>query len=251
MPFDESLDWLHKLIVEAGEDVNVLVERADDVFRAGIVVEHIKESIRLADAIVAVCTRQNPNVFFELGIADQWHWPIILAEQKGDLPFDIQHYRAVIYGDWDQLLLRRALAAALDATLTGGRKDRPGLEPAERPPRAEARVLGQFMSQVHVWGLKREGSLEHFPVDLLFLVQDVRSAIDETGRALAGDFPRRDGVIADKWRVRQSAEDSGLVEKNYDPVSGEWYLSLTDKARAFLQAYDRFSEEMRKPPPAR
>jgi hypothetical protein len=185
-------------------------------------------------------------VFFELGIADQWHWPVLLAEKETDLPFDVRHYRALIYGELGEDLLTRALAAAIGATLDGGKKDRAAVDAAAPPPRAEPRVLGRFMSQVHVWGLEREGSLEHFPVDLLFLVEDVRSEVDQRGRALAKDFPKREGVMSPPSRVTQEAEKSGLIQKNYDPAANEWYFVLTGKGLALLNANARFSEELRR-----
>ena len=123
MPFDAEFDWLHQLIAEAGESAGTSVERADNIFGAGIVIEQIKGRIATADVIVAVCTGQNPNVFYELGIADERHWPVLLAEDATDLPFDVMHYRALICGTWDHERLRRSVRNAIRDTLTGGRKD--------------------------------------------------------------------------------------------------------------------------------
>jgi len=245
MPFDGSFEWLRELIVQSGAVIGVQVERADDIFSAGMVIEQIKERIRDADLIIAVCTGQNPNVFFELGIADQWHWPILLAEKAADLPFDVQHYRAFLYEGQPRQVLERAIAAAMEGTLQGGKKARPELSPPGEPPRSRPRVLGQFMSQVHVWGLEREGSLEHFPVDVLFLVQDVRDVLAQGRRALASEFPKREGVMANGSAVLLTAERDGLVWKNYDPDSGDWYVVLTQKGDSFVRAYDRWAEELR------
>lgn len=248
MPFDDSLEWLRELVVEAGEALGVRVERADEIFSAGIVIEQIRDRIRAADVVIAICTGQNPNVFFELGIADQWHWPILLAERSDDLPFDVQHYRTLIYGKLQPPVLSKALQAAIDSTLQAGKKDRPGLRTTDRPPRSEPRVLGQFMMQVHVWGLEREGSLEHFPVDVLFLVQDLATAAQGGTRPLQQDFPKRQGVMANPWDVLEAAEHSGLIQKNYDPDNSEWYLVLTHKGGALLSAYQRFSKGVSESP---
>ncbi len=249
MPFDDSLKWLHDLVVEAGNATQVRVERADDIFSAGIVIEQIKERIRSADVVVAVCTGQNPNVFFELGVADQWHWPVILAEDKKDLPFDIQHYRALIYGGLEPSVLANAIKAAIEETLVSGRKDARIGQATANPPRAQPRVVGQFMSQVHVWGLEREGSFEHFPVDFLFLVQDIAEAAQQGTRPPARDYPKREGVLAgDPWQIVGSAESAGLIQKNFDLESGEWYLVVTGKGQALLDAYDRWMESMANEP---
>lgn len=249
MPFDNSLKWLHNLVVDAGNSAEVRVERADDIFSAGIVIEQIRDRIRNADVVIAVCTGQNPNVFFELGVADQWHWPVILAEDKKDLPFDIQHYRALIYGGLEPSVLASGITAAIEETLASGRKDKPGRRATDSPPRSRPRVLGQFMSQVHVWGLEREGSFEHFPVDFLFLVQDVASAVQQGTRARAQDYPKREGVLgANAWEVIESAETAGLIQKNFDLESGGWYLAVTEKGQALLDAYDRWQATMANEP---
>jgi hypothetical protein len=250
MPFHDSLEWLRDLIVDAGNAAGVHVERADDIFQAGVVVDQIKNRIQSADLVIAICTGQNPNVFFELGIADHFHWPILLAEDANDLPFDIQHYRAVTYRGLDHALLRRALQAAIDATLSSGRKATAPLTTDDHPPRSEPRVLGQFMMQVHVWGLEREGSLEHFPVDVLFLAQDIASTIEHGKRPLLHDFPKRQGVMAYGSDVLEAAERLGIAYKNYDPDNGDWYLALTDKAEAFLRAYKQFEEGIHDTPTA-
>ena len=92
------------------------------------------------------------------------------------------------------------------------------------------------MSQVHVWSLDREGSLEHFPVDLLFLAQDIASTIGKGQRPLAKEFPKREGVMANRWEISPAAEDAGLIQRNFDPETGEWYLVLTEKGRALIDA---------------
>lgn len=123
MPFGDGLAWLHAEIVQAGESVGVEVQRADDVFAAGIIIDQIRERIATADAVVAVCTGRNANVFYELGIADQYHRPVLIAAGLDDLPFDVQHYRALLYGsdtpgqDRATLLerIRRALVDTIQA----------------------------------------------------------------------------------------------------------------------------------------
>jgi hypothetical protein len=97
MPFAKGFDPLHHLLVEAGGNVGVVVERADDISRAGEVFTQVLERIRGVDAVLAVTTGVNPNVFLELGYAIRWHDPILIAASKDDLPFDIGHLRAILY----------------------------------------------------------------------------------------------------------------------------------------------------------
>ena len=123
MPFDEKFDWLHAEIREAGAEVGVEIDRADDIFEGGVVIDQVRGRIRAADVVIAVCTDRNPNVFYELGIATETHRPILIAESKADLPFDIQHFRAQMYGGQssqsNRATLRTRLAAAMRETIPG------------------------------------------------------------------------------------------------------------------------------------
>ena len=251
MPFSEDFDWLRDIVVTAGDSIGVNVERADSVFEAGIVAEQIGKCIQEADAIVAVCTGQNANVFFELGLADRFHWPVLLAESRDDLPFDLRHYRTLIYGGWDEEKLRESLAASIEDTIEAGRRNSSAMvAPGDVPPPAKPRVLGQFMMQVHVWGLERAGLLEHIPVDVLLLAQDVEKANRSGGRAHLADFPKRLGVFAETGMVIPAAEEAGVINKNYDPDNGDWYVSLTGKGSRLLVVYEEFLNDMASGPGA-
>lgn len=121
MPFEADLDWLHELLLEAGTAVDVQIQRADDIFAAGVIIDQVKEGIASADAVIAVCTGRNPNVFYELGIAERFHQPILVAAGLEDLPFDVQHYRALLYGQekpgQDVPTLAQRISRALVATI--------------------------------------------------------------------------------------------------------------------------------------
>lgn len=121
MPFESELDWLHQLLLEAGAAVDVEIQRADDIFAAGVIIDQVKERIASADAVLAVCTGRNANVFYELGIAERFHQPILVAAGLEDLPFDVQHYRALLYGQekpgQDVATLAQRVSQALVATI--------------------------------------------------------------------------------------------------------------------------------------
>jgi hypothetical protein len=99
MPFQDKLDWLRRLIVEAGESIGVAVVRADDVFAPGSILQQILTTIDESDIVVCVCTERNANVFFELGYAWQKHSPVLVAQDSSNLPSDFSHYRTIIYGE--------------------------------------------------------------------------------------------------------------------------------------------------------
>jgi hypothetical protein len=126
MPFDPEFDWLYELLLDVGIERGIRIERADNIFAAGVVVDQIRARIASADVVIAVCTGRNPNVFFDLGLADQVHRPVLIGEHSKDLPFDVQHYRAQFYGG-DQTAnnrdtLAERVSQAVRETLTEGRK---------------------------------------------------------------------------------------------------------------------------------
>ena len=45
------------------------------------------------------------------------------------------------------------------------------------------------------------------------------------------------------YAVQSMAEEMGFSHTNLDPNRPEWYLTLTNKGKALLKAYDRFTEE--------
>ena len=88
--------------------------------------------------------------------------------------------------------------------------------------------------------------MEQFPVDVLFLAQDVQAETMSGRRAMLSDFPKREGAFADKNAIIPAAEKAGIVDKRYDPDSGEWYIALTDKGVTFLSTYDRFHQDVQR-----
>lgn len=236
MPFDPTLDWLRDEIVLAGESAGVSVERADDIFEAGVIIEQVKKRIEAADAVVAVCTGRNANVFYELGIADHWHEPILIAEAKIDLPFDVRHYRALFYGnettDQDGKTFRERLAAAFRETIEG---------------RTIPTVLGQEMSHVMVSGLHRRKSLDRISVDVVELTREIKKLEDEGKPARKDRVPQEETALGlPAHQVQEAAERMELITFDWDRPDGDWdwYLTLTEKGRAFTAAYERWNEAM-------
>ena len=74
--------------------------RADDIFAPGPIINDILRSIQESDYIIADLTEQNPNVYYELGLAHASGKPVILITQNIDsLPFDLRHQRIIEYSD--------------------------------------------------------------------------------------------------------------------------------------------------------
>jgi hypothetical protein len=127
MPFDPQFDSIRDDIDAASVDENLDTKRGDDVFAPGIVLEQILKDIDHADVVFAVCTGMNPNVFFELGYTWRRHKPILIAQSKDDLPFNIQHARTVLYGGSTSNTSQKTFVARLRKAI------RAALEPDELP----------------------------------------------------------------------------------------------------------------------
>lgn len=88
---------------EPGQDggATYTPERGDHKTAPGKITDQIYEDILDADLIIVVLTGNNPNVYYELAIAQSAAKPVILLMEKGfDAPFDIKDHR-IIYYDFD------------------------------------------------------------------------------------------------------------------------------------------------------
>lgn len=99
MPFEKEFrpifdDHIKKVILGLG----LTIERADDFFSTGSIVNDIWTAINIAEIIIADCTGRNPNVFYEIGIAHAIGKETVLITQSiDDIPFDLKHLRAILY----------------------------------------------------------------------------------------------------------------------------------------------------------
>ncbi len=99
MPFEESLssvfdDHIKPVCVKLG----FTVQRADEIFSSGNVIDDVFSMIFNSKIIIADCTSRNSNVFYEMGIADTIGKRVILiTKNRDDIPFDIRHKRFIEY----------------------------------------------------------------------------------------------------------------------------------------------------------
>lgn len=72
--------------------------KADTNLQQRNIMRTIVEGIAQADLIVAELTGNNPNVFYELGVAHGLQQPVVMIAQDVDqIPFDLRSYNVVIY----------------------------------------------------------------------------------------------------------------------------------------------------------
>ena len=99
MPYGPSFDGLYDdFIREVLTDVGFEVTRADEVTTSASIMSAVIGGIKESCVIVADLTDNNPNVYYEMGIAHALHKPVIyLAQDVDELPFDIKAYQVIHY----------------------------------------------------------------------------------------------------------------------------------------------------------
>lgn len=99
MPFAESYQEVYEQIYKPVCATNGLrCWRVDEIAGPGSITRDIVEGIIDADVIIADLTSQNPNVFYELGIAHAvGNKTIMTCQNVGEVPFDIANYRVILY----------------------------------------------------------------------------------------------------------------------------------------------------------
>lgn len=87
-----------EVFAPAISDVGMTPIRADDIYGAQPLKEHIWRGIQEAELVVADLTGRNPNVLYELGLADLIGKRIVLVTMdEQDFPSDIADYHRITY----------------------------------------------------------------------------------------------------------------------------------------------------------
>ena len=104
------------IIKPAMDEVGIEPRRSDHMQEPGKISDQMFDAILNDDLCVAVLTYDNPNVFYELAVA-QWNLrPVIILLEKGrKLPFDIGDLRCVYYDLRPKAVAERAYASAVVA----------------------------------------------------------------------------------------------------------------------------------------
>ena len=95
----EHADDVFEFIIKpAMDELDIHVYRSDHSQEIGRITEQMFKSILEDDLCIAVLTFSNPNVFYELAVAQCAARPVIILIQKGhSIPFDVHDLRAVEY----------------------------------------------------------------------------------------------------------------------------------------------------------
>jgi hypothetical protein len=118
MPFAREFNNTYYFgIKQTVEKFNRKSERTDQDKFVGDIVERIKARIKSADLIIADITGHNPNVFYEVGLADGLGKKIILISQAQEIPFDFKTQNQIQYDNMDILALSTKLEELLSVLL--------------------------------------------------------------------------------------------------------------------------------------
>ena len=95
----DHADDVYRFIVRPALDkLGIVPERSDEISESGRITEQMFERIIKADVCVVLLTGFNPNVFYELAVAQCAARPTILLIEKGQaLPFDVKDLRTIEY----------------------------------------------------------------------------------------------------------------------------------------------------------
>ena len=99
-PFHDNYNQTYSVISNACRKAKMRAMRGDEEYVSTDILKHIINYIACSRIIIANIDGRNPNVFYELGLAQALGKPTILVAHKNlDLPFDVQGQYCVFYSD--------------------------------------------------------------------------------------------------------------------------------------------------------
>ena len=113
-----TFEAVQKAVQEAVARAGAELTDPRQMAHPGPIMDQIRSTIEDVDVVLAIITGQNPNVFYELGLAKRP--AILICRSADDVPFDIRHQRYWTYGAAGELhtlpdRLEAAIRAALDS----------------------------------------------------------------------------------------------------------------------------------------
>jgi hypothetical protein len=91
-------DVFETIVQPALEECGLIAVRADHMEQPGKITDQVLKAIQGYDLCVAVLTGHNPNVFYEVAVAQAIGRPIVLMIRDGEaVPFDVAEYRLIKY----------------------------------------------------------------------------------------------------------------------------------------------------------
>lgn len=95
----EHADTVFQYIIKpATRNLGIKIYRADHMLEPGRISDQMFHEIFSSDLCIAILTGHNPNVFYELALAQMARRPVIVLIAKHEkIPFDVQDLRCIFY----------------------------------------------------------------------------------------------------------------------------------------------------------
>ena len=144
MPFAGAFDDVYELGIKASvEALGWDCQRADEVIHNRDIMCQVCQGIRQARLVIADLTGRNANVFYELGMAHALEKDVILlAQDVGDVPFDLRPMNIIEYDPMQLQRLRQRLSETLGTLM---REERPIVPAAEEPSGERVKDVGVYI----------------------------------------------------------------------------------------------------------
>lgn len=148
MPYGSGYDDVYaNLIKPVAEEFALEVVRADEIPSPGAIIEQIRAAIQQSRLCIADLSDRNPNVLYELGLAQSMGKPtVLLSRDLKSLPFDVASQRVIRYTD-RLVETQSTLRAAIQQVLAGDRLDEAQQLIASGLYRAAIAMLGVILEQ--------------------------------------------------------------------------------------------------------
>lgn len=103
-PFHDEFAEDYQVIKQACTNIGYKCLRGDEIYVKGDIFPEMLRLIVKSTLIIANINGRNPNVMYELGIAQALNKPVILlASNPTKIPFNIKSQRFIIYKDYNEL----------------------------------------------------------------------------------------------------------------------------------------------------
>jgi hypothetical protein len=164
------------IIRPAVEECGLFALRSDQLHEPGKVSEQMFREIVTGDCCVALLTGHNPNVFYELAVAQTVGTPVVALIEKGEtIPFDIHDFRCVRYDLSPRPLFERAyvreLVAHFGRLAAGGWATRPAFGDLALHRLARAGLPSQLVAELTCPWSEKLGALGDKQKQLLEAVE--------------------------------------------------------------------------------
>ena len=95
---EDADDVLDYIIEPALQSLGIQSVRSDRLDEPGLITEQMISAILNYDLCIVDLSRHNPNVFYELALAQAAERPVVILKRAGEaIPFDVKDYRLIEY----------------------------------------------------------------------------------------------------------------------------------------------------------